>query len=265
MQGLSKQQALEDLRAKIERIEKRPVGLGEGERSPSAEDFALPPGVLHEVFTDAQRNAGALLGFALAAARALISQERPAVLYLQLIGETSDTGLPYAPGLAAFGIDPQSVVLVRAQTITELLWAAEEGLACGAVAGVIADISSDPKAVDFTAGRRLGLRAAESGGTMFLLRYGLQRHVSAARLRWKLTPALSGQRPFDPKAPGESRWRLSLEKGVWRGKPNSEWFLGWTENGFAILDIPDGNRVPATAPLPRPLSAALGDRLAKTA
>lgn len=269
MPVLSKQQTLAELRARIEGIERRPILAGSSLRSDpksgEAESFTLPGGMLHEVFTAAHRNGGAVLGFALASARGLLSNERPALLYLQLIADTAETGLPYGPGLVAFGIDPQVVVLVRATTITELLWAAEEGLACRAVGAVIADIGSDPKALDFTASRRLGLRAQESGGTMLLLRYGEGRTASAARLRWRVDPLSSAPVEFDDKAPGDSRWRLNLEKGLWRGKPNREWLLGWTKNGFDIVDIADADRAPAAAPVSRSQPAALGDRLAQTA
>ena len=68
MQGLSKQRALDDLRARIETIEKRPP-LAEGRVVQTRDDgrFALASGLLHEVFTDTHRNAGATLGFALGA------------------------------------------------------------------------------------------------------------------------------------------------------------------------------------------------------
>jgi protein ImuA len=255
------------LRARIEGIERRPAleGALVQPRTGDADAFALPSGMLHEVFTPARRNAGAGLGFCLGASRGLVSVERPALLYLQLTAETAETGLPYGPGLASFGIDPAAVVLIRTATIIELLWAAEEGLACRAVAAVIADIGTDPKALDFTASRRLGMRAQESGGTMLMLRYGEGRAASAARLRWRVDPDSSAPAEFDDKAPGDSRWRLTLEKGLWRGKPNKEWLLGWTKDGFDILDIPDADRAPRAAPLPGANPAALGDRLAQTA
>jgi protein ImuA len=267
MQGLSKVEKLEDLRAKIEKIEKRPL-LVDTTAKPTAAvplSFVIPHGMLHEIFTDAPRNSGALLGFSLAAARELITAERPAVLYLQLISDTAETGLPYAPGLLSLGVDPDCLILIRAESIIELLWAAEEALVCRAVAVVIADIGTDHKALDFTASRRLGLRAAESEGTFLLLRYGLGRSVSAARLRWHVSPEISSETPFDARAPGDSRWRLKLEKGLWRGKANQEWLLSWTKNGFDIVDTPDTSRTaPATA-IPRPLSAPLGHRLSQTA
>ena len=267
MQGLSKQRALRNLRARIAGIEKRPplADAANDSRKIAPAGFVLPAGILHEMFGDGPRNAGALLGFALAGASAMLAADRPAILYLQLTSETQETGFPYGSGLAAFGIDPQAIVLIRTTTIIELLWAAEEGLACRAVAAVIADVGSDPKALDFTASRRLGMRAAETKTTFLLLRYGLGRTASAARLRWHIAPALSGEVPFDPRAPGETRWHITLEKGLWQGKPNGEWLLSWTRNGFDILASPDTNLAPAATPVPRTLPPALGHRLSQTA
>lgn len=267
MAGLSKQQALEELRARIEGLEKRPMLADAAFSEPrsASTGFALPRSMLHEVFTDAPRNAGAVLGFALAASREFLSADRPALLYLQLQHETAETGFPYGAGLGSFGVDPGSIIFIRAASIVELLWAAEEALACKAVAAIIADIGTDPKALDFTATRRLNLKATETGGAFLLLRYGLGRSASAARLRWHVMPELSGTMAFDARAPGESRWRVRLEKGLWRGKPGKEWLLGWTKNGFDIVDIPDAGGAAAATPVPRAQSAALGDRLSQTA
>ncbi|UXN74465.1 hypothetical protein N8D56_04785 [Devosia sp. A8/3-2] len=97
--------------------------------------------------------------------------------------QSREMGLPYGPGLVSFGFDPASLILVRPANMVELLWAAEEALACKAVAAVIADIADQPKILDFTASRRLSLRAASSGTSFLLLRYGTgrgsQRRASA--------------------------------------------------------------------------------------
>jgi len=217
MQGLSRQRALEHLRARIESIEKRFVPkLGSAE--PKEPGFAIPSGMVHEVFSDALRDAGAALGFALAGARGLRTSDRPAVLYLQLMQEAQEMGFPYAPGLMNFGIPSEMLIFIRPGTIVELLWAVEEALACPAIAAVIADVAGDPKALDFAASRRLSLRTAAGGGTVLILRYGIGRTATAARLRWHVTPAVSADQPFDPRAPGESRWRVKLEKGLWKGR-----------------------------------------------
>lgn len=270
-QNTAKTAALQELRARIVALENRPP-LGEGPAQLRRKDghgfLAAAPGLLHEVFTPEQRNAGAALGFSLGQARALLKGDRPAVFYMELIHEAQERGLPYGPGLAAFGFAPENLILVRVQTLVELLWAMEEALGCRAVAAVIADIGGAPKILDFTVSRRLSLRAASGGASIFINRYGAEREASAAQLRWRVEPAVSGERPFDPRAPGETRWQVTLEKGLLSGEQRQtggNWLLGWND-GFELVDGRDtGGRVASREALPGSQPAALGYRLSQTA
>lgn len=273
---------LDVLRRKIAALEKRPA-LAEGAavaaqrpgRPVAANDtrprveqlLTIPPGVLHEVFVDEQRNGTAGLGFALGLARGLIGSGRQAILYLQLVEQTQEIGVPYALGLQGFGIDPDKLILARANSLTELLWAMEEAVACRAVAGVIADIHGHPKALDFTASRRLSLRSSAGGSSVFLIRYGREREASAAKLRWRVEPVLSAGQAFDPQAPGSPRYVVEIEKRRLAGKTTRaetmRLTLDWTENGFVSDE--DGSRTGQNfaAPAPRPVAATLGDRYAQ--
>ena len=258
-----RQQRLAALRDAIADIERKPA-LAEARPllHADAADFPLPAaGLLQEIFTDEHRHAGAALGFALGQARSLLTPARPAVIYLQLAKQAQEMGLPYGPGLLTLGFDPDALVLVRAATITELLWAAEEAMACSAVAAVVADIAGHHKALDFTASRRLGLRSARSGASLLLLRYGTGREASAAHLRWRITPVLSAARRFDAMAPGAPRWQVQLEKGVLTST-QTQWLLGWTQDGFTTRDAARRARLPAAdATLPEPVPAQLAHRL----
>lgn len=93
--------------------------------------------------------------------------------------------VPYAPALAAAGVDPAKVLLVTPGTRAEALWALEQALqggACGAVLGW-------PAKIDMVATRRL-LLAARRGGTWGCLfrETGAARAASAAELRLRLSP-----------------------------------------------------------------------------
>lgn len=263
-----RQQRLAALRDVIADIERKPA-LAEARQQVSIEENGFPMfsgGLLQEVFTDDYRNAGASLGFALAQARGLLGGKRIAAIYLQLADEAQRLGLPYGPGLLSFGFDPSTLVLVRAANMAELLWAAEEAIACRAVAAVVADISTRHKLLDFTASRRLSLRAAEAGGSMFFLRYGMAREASAAQLRWHLLPEASGPKPFDDRAPGVARWQVRLERGsIFR--QHAEWVLEWTKNGLSSVTPRRGNdgHPLVRTPLPRPFSSQLADGLSQTA
>jgi protein ImuA len=274
---------LETLRLKIAALEKRPM-LAEGAAlvaqrlgAPSAandtrlefaELLAAPAGVLHEIFADEQQQGSVALGFALGLVRSLIGGERRAIVYLQLADETQELGLPYAIGLKQFGIDPDMLIIGRVGNVTELLWAMEEAISCRAVAGAIADIAGHPKALDFTVSRRLSLRTSAAGTSAFLLRYGREREASACKLRWRVSPAPSGEQAFDSLAPGLLRFRVEIEKKRLGSKlqraENKRLVLDWTENGFVSAgSARSGAHSHKTAAVSRPQPAALGDRLSQ--
>ncbi len=256
------------LRLKIAALETRPILAGTMAAPQAAQGLLpMPAGTLTEVFADQPRDAGAALGFALGLARRLLAPRRPALLILQLMGEAQEMGVPYGAGLSHFGLDPDRVVLARPATIIELLWALEEAMACRAVGAVVADIGTTHKALDFTASRRLSLRAAGAGTSAFLVRYGREREASAAKYRWRVVPETSGPKPFDPRAPGPPRWQAVLEKGRLRPEgplsaAGEDYVLEWTRDGFAVADI-GAEPLDGRPALPRPQPAALGDGLSQ--
>ena len=268
MEGLSKERVLEDLRTRIENVERSPRLARPDEAARDSKRLLdLPQGFVHEVFVDAERNTGAALGFALAAARRMQSRHRPAILLMQLARDSQDVGVPYALGLNGYGIDPGTIVLCRPDTTVELLWAVEEAIACKAVAAVIADVGHEAKILDFTATRRLSLRSSAGGSSVFLIRYGTGREATAARFRWRIDPSASGQVPFDPRAPGRPRLVVDLEKGrLGSAKDPLNWTVDVTENGFVLAEPQERpEALPrAAAPLPGAPPAALGYRLSQT-
>lgn len=92
--------------------------------------------------------------------------------------------LPYAPALAAAGIDSSRMLVARPQAGVDVLWAMEQALgsgACAAVLGWTGDASD-------TALRRLALAAEEGQSSGFLFRPQHHRHEpSPAALRLLLT------------------------------------------------------------------------------
>jgi protein ImuA len=265
---LGKTETLQALKQQVAALETRPV-LAHRDSAVHSGLLAAPRGNVHEVFADTLANTGAALGFALGQARGLLAPSRPGLLILELKSDTQEIGLPYGLGLRSFGLEAEAIVLIRTDTITELLWAMEEAIACRAVAVVVADIAYAHKALDFTASRRLVLRAAESGASVFFVRYAREREASAAKFRWKVEPSLSRPPPFDNRAPGPPRWRVTLEKGSLgkrRTAPDGDVFLvDWSENGFVLAD--DNSRDLASASRVAALShaapAALGHRLSQ--
>ena len=248
MQPLS---TIETLRQSIAALENRPVldppkEDPQGDAPPRGADLlAAPAGLLHDLYASHPRESGLLLGAALGLARPLLSGGRPAILWLQPVADGQELGLPYGPGLDRFGIPAKQVVFARLGSIPDLLWAMEEALGCSAIAAVIADMSTLPKAFDFTASRRLGMRAQAGGSSAFVLRYGAERVMSAAHLRWAVSPAPSAADPFDARAPGRPRLVFELERSrLARNAIRPEGarlVVDWTEHGF----LPAQNRFPA--------------------
>jgi protein ImuA len=140
-------------------------------------DAALPGGgmaraALHEVLA---ADAGAATGFvALLAGRA-----GGPVLWVAPHG----TPAPYPPGLAAYGLDPETLLVAQPQA-RDLLWTVEQALRCPALGAVIF-LGTAP---GLAAARRLQL-AAEAGGTLGLL--------------------LRPDHPAPPPSPAHTRWRVA--------------------------------------------------------
>jgi protein ImuA len=96
----------------------------------------------------------------------------------------------YGPGLAAQGLDPARLVLVRARRDAEILWAMEEGLRAPGIAAVVGEIGALPA----VASRRLQLAAERSGVIALALRRwrnggqaARERNLpNAAATRWRI-------------------------------------------------------------------------------
>jgi len=119
----------------------------------------------------------------------------------------------YGPGLAAHGLDPGHLVLVRAPRDDEILWAMEEGLRAPGIAVVVGEIGVLPA----VASRRLQLTAERSGIIALLLRRwrdggqaARERALpNAAVTRWRIA-ALPSRPPSGEPGVGRPRWRVEL-------------------------------------------------------
>jgi protein ImuA len=120
-------------------------------------------------------------------------------------------------GGARLGLDRDAVLMIAPATEIEALWALEEGLRSGAVSLAVGAI----EAASLLATRRLDWAARAAGASVVLIKTRPARDLSAARRRWRVAQHPSGAHPFDPKASGPPRWRVTLERsrdgasGVW--------------------------------------------------
>ena len=206
---------IESLRARIWALERPVAGGAEPPLGLApALDAALPWGglplaCLHQVVAD---DKAAATGWCAVVMGRLAA--RGPVLWIPAEGDL------YLPGLAAFGLAPGRVVVVRAAGPVEALWAMEEGLRCPALGGVVGEVAG----LDLTAGRRLQL-AAEAGGVTGLILGPPDGRppTGTATTRWRVAAAPSPAPPWQGLGP--PRWRVTLER-CRQGRPRSftvEW------------------------------------------
>jgi len=208
--------SLDALRQTIRAIEgeaRAPERLSLGE---PALDALLPEpglrlGALHEIAPGAHFDGPAALGFALGVAALALAARAGALVWV--LARRREFGLPYGLGLAGLGVAPQRLLLVAPRTREEALWASEEALRA-APACVLAELGAE--AADLVAARRLQLAAEQGGGLLLLLRPPGGTPALPARTRWRVaaaggTPPVWSHRAALP-APGQSRWRLRLER-----------------------------------------------------
>lgn len=201
----------------------------------------LETGALHgEVLASGREGSGAALALALALDRlrsvpldaaADTPDERP-WLWVQDAGAVRLTGRPYRPGLPP-GLRHR-LIHVAAKSAEDALFALEEGLRCRDLAFVIGELAGNPKALDFTASRRLSLAAERHGTPLWLVRLDAARDLSSARLRWEARAAPSQPSRWDPHAPGTPAWHAELFRA--RAHPPGQWIL--SDDGLALVAAP---------------------------
>jgi protein ImuA len=173
-----------------------------------------------ELFASSREASGAGLALAFALDQADRHDQRP-WLWVQDAAALRLSGRPYRPGL------PPSLrhrlLHVAAKSPEDALFALEEGLRCRDLAFVIGEIAGNPKALSFTASRRLSLVAEVHGVPLWLVRLDAQRDLSSARQRWEVTAAPSLAPRWNPAAPGLPAWQGTLFRA--RNHPPGEWIL----------------------------------------
>lgn len=204
---------------------------------PSALRARRAGATLTEVFSAAGAEAAAA-GFVIAQ----LGQGSDAVLWIQDRLAQRETGRPCLAGLG----QGRPLMLMRLSRPVDVMATIEEGLRCKALAAVVAEIRGDPSAVNFTAMKRLALRAESSGVPCWLIRQAATADLSAARDRWRVATLPSGANPDDPRAPGDPRWRVELFRS--RDRRPGEWVARHERaatNGAAdrldlVTAVPDG-------------------------
>jgi len=202
-----------------------------GPVDPSFPALAGAVPTLAELFAVHPRDAG-WAGFLLAQ----VDRAKP-LLWVQDRMAILESGRVYPPGLAA-----QDLIHVEARDARDALWAMEEGLRCNALSCVIGELWGDPRALDFTATRRLAVAAERSGVAAYLIRLGGHANLSGARMRWRIASAPSLPNDLDPRAPGAAAWDAELFRA--RGMPPGRWTLARDQGALNLVTGP-GDRTMA--------------------
>jgi len=207
-----------------------------------------------EVFAPAGEASGA--GLALALARDALRSADPSkgagegedtrqVLWVQ---DRAAIRLGGRPCLAGLPPDLRHrLIHVAAATPEDALFALEEGLKCRDLACVIGEIAGNPRALSFTASRRLSLTAERHGVRLWLVRLDAAPDLSSARMRWQARAAPSPPPRWNAAAPGTASWHAELFRA--RAHAPGEWILSDDDGHLrlrpdaAVASPPDHVRV----------------------
>jgi protein ImuA len=180
---------------------------------------------LSELFAASPRDGG-WAGFLLAQV-----ESRKPVLWIQDRMAILESGRVHPPGLPS-----QNLIHVEARDARAALWAMEEGVRCSALSAVIGELWGDPRALDFTATRRLAVASERSGVPCWLVRLGGAANLSGARMRWRVASTPSLVNPLDAKAPGLPAWDAELFRA--RGSPPGRWSIAHEAGAFHLVAAP---------------------------
>lgn len=171
---------------------------------------AFPPS-LWELFSSMDDASGEALALGLAETRSGDDPQAKHWLWVQDSQSIRRGGRPFLHGLPI--ARRHGLIHIEARNASDALWAMEEGVRCNALSFVIGEIAGDPKALDFTATRRLVLASERNRVPLYLLRRDGFANLSAARLRWRVKAATSGAHRWNEIAPGSSRIAAELFRG----------------------------------------------------
>lgn len=128
----------------------------------------------------------------------------------------------YRPGLQAFGLDADRLILVQAKDETETLWAMEEGLRSGAVSAVVGELENP----SHTAFRRLQLASERGAVPGFMHRVcEPERAAGPVASRWAVRSARSVPNVIDAPWLGRPRFDVRLVRAG--GATPKNWIMEW--------------------------------------
>lgn len=223
------------------------VSLGPPELDRSLPEDGLKTGSLYEIVPKTYADFPAALGFGFGILARISRKRNGHILWVQPNYQTFAETRLYPVGLSSFGIDPNRIIHARVPKSQNVLWALDEALANTSVVAAIGLIPEDDRTYDFTASRRLSMRAANHGVTAIIFpREPSFAMASAAVMRWSVKSEAS----FPMHCKGQSipevgvpRWRVNIAKS--RHGNTGEWHLEWNHEKLSFrLAAPLADRTP---------------------
>lgn len=187
---------------------------------------------LHELLVDGAAHRPA--GMAVALGLACRAAQGRMVLWVRQDARDAAVGRPHPPGLAALGLDPAQMVLVRAADLTAALRAGVEGARCAVLGAVLIEPAGAARQPDLTASRRLSL-AAQASGVFTLLLRPMPAGPSVAHTRWLVANRPS--RALAANAPGPPAFTLRLLRHR-QGIGEQDWLVEWDHEHRIFRDVP---------------------------
>ncbi|MGE6742848.1 ImuA family protein [Allorhizobium pseudoryzae] len=218
----------------------------------------LPLDAITEIRSLGFRHAGAASGFALSLTARLqhAGPETGPVLWISDRMARGEAGLPYAPGLKAFGLDSARFYHALPQRLEDALWLAEAALSSGIFAATLLEVHGNPAPFGLTESRRLSLRAKAAGRPLLLIRHAGEEEASSALFRFLAEPAPALERRLPDGSMlggsiGHPVFRLTLEKSRTAAPLCLD--LEWNPHDRQFFALPHGlvsrgRAVPASQP-----------------
>ena len=202
-----------------------------------------------EIFASAAEASGAGLALALAHDALTSAGEGEDIRQVLWVQDRAAIRLGGRPCLAGLPTDwRHRLIHVAAATPEDALFALEEGLKCRDLACVIGEIAGNPRALNFTASRRLSLTSERHGVRLWLVRLDAASDLSSARMRWRVSAAPSPPPRWNAAAPGTATWHAELFRA--RRHAPGEWMLS-DENGTLHIRPDPGFAAPHPVHLAR--------------
>jgi protein ImuA len=174
------------------------------------------------------------------------SPSRPWVLWCWPKTMACEFGSPSLAGFAHLGLDPARLILVETVRAGDALNAIEESLKGASLAVVVGVLDE----VDLMPARRLSLAAGEMATPCLIVTHPASAPAGATATRWRIKRQPSAAHPFDPRAPGASRFEVALARC--RARPQSAarppFVLEWSDEthrfdlASVVADLPAQTR-----------------------